>query len=436
MTDDELDNQLRGAMKVLDAEVPSGYFEGLPQRTLARLEDRSMEPTMTTGSGKTEAAAPPPQRDEDSGLHDIRSLAQSTKQRLSKKITAVPPMDDDVLASSSAGWKAVALPEPAKMISLPELDQLPSKKQIKEQQKKAKVVEAVPTRAPTHLEDSAAFHAPRAGAGPVAVTAAPAASMSFGANIVAQRKSKAPLYALVGVGLAAAAGGIVYVTTQGKTAEAPPIVAKADTTPTPPPPPAPPPPAPAAQIAAPETPPADTAAATGSAEATPPVETAPVVVPTKKGKPTKGDASKKVVVDAPAKPESKKPEAPKGAVGKEAPKDGSEPNFDDLLKEAGVKDGQKAKKPVLDKKSLSGADFKTGMNSIAGKAAACYAGTQGTAAVKLTVAPSGQVSRASVSGPFAGTAVAACVEAAVRGASFPAWEGGPQSFNYSFLLAE
>jgi len=431
MTDDELDNQIRSAMKVLDAEVPSGYFEGLPQRTLARLEDRSMEPTMTTGSGKTEAAPPPvapPQRDEDSGLHDIRNLAQSTKQRLSKKITAAPPMDDNVLASSSAGWKAVALPEPAKMISLPELDQLPSKKQIKEQQKaaaKAKVEDA-PVRAPTHLDESA----------PVA-KAAPATSMSFGANIVAQKKSKAPLYALVGVGLAAAAGGIIYVTTQGKAAAPAPVVAKADTAaPTPPPAAAP------AQIAAPATPPpvVDTAAAAGSAEAVAPPADVPVAVPatkTKPGKggPSKGDMSKKVAPTVEGKPEAKKPEPVKPGTGKEPPKEG-EPNFDDLLKEAGVKDPNKAKKPVLDKKSLSGADFKAGMNGIAGKAAACYAGTQGTAAVKLTVAPSGQVTKASVSGPFAGTAVAACVEAAVRGASFPAWEGGPQSFNYSFLLAE
>jgi hypothetical protein len=130
---------------------------------------------------------------------------------------------------------------------------------------------------------------------------------------------------------------------------------------------------------------------------------------------------------------SKKPEAVKSA-GKEPPKEG-EPDFNDLLKEAGVKDPTKAK-PKLDKKSLSGSDFKAGMNGIAGKASACYAGTQGTAIVKLTIAPSGQVSKASVSGPFAGTAVAACVEAAVRGASFPAWDGGPQSFGYSFLLSE
>jgi hypothetical protein len=37
---------------------------------------------------------------------------------------------------------------------------------------------------------------------------------------------------------------------------------------------------------------------------------------------------------------------------------------------------------------------------------------------------------------FAGTPVAACVEAAVKSASFPPWDGGPQSFGYSYLLSE
>ena len=449
MTDDELDNQVRGAMKVLDAEVPSGYFDGLPHQTLARLEDRSMNTPTTTGPRKSEvvppqlatdvaadAASPAPTaegsgsvpREDDSGLHDIRSLAQSTKQRLSKKITAAPPIDEDVLASSSAGWKNVALPEPAKMISLPALDELPSKKQIKEQIKAAKAAPVATTRPPTHLDDSA----------PVA-RAAPAASMSFGANIVKQKGSKAPLYAVIGLGLAAAAGGLIYVATQGGSKSAP-VVAKADEAPRAPVVPAAPTPPPPVAIAA---PPIDTAAATGSAaEVVAPPADVPaattVAVPSKHaGK--SGPMGKKSVESKPtdAKPESpKKPEATKVTKpgGKEPAKEG-EPDFNDLLKQAGVKDPEKAK-PKLEKKSLSGSDFKAGMNSIASKASACYAGTQGTASVKLTVAPSGQVTKATVSGPFAGTAVAACVEAAVRGASFPAWEGGPQSFGYSFLLSE
>ena len=81
---DDLDDLLRAAMKTLDDQVPSGYFEGLPNRTLARLsgEDSSMQ---TTGSSSDQLSkstgAPPPERDEDSGLHDIRSMASSTKMR-------------------------------------------------------------------------------------------------------------------------------------------------------------------------------------------------------------------------------------------------------------------------------------------------------------------------------------------------------------------
>ena len=70
----------------------------------------------TTDTNARDAMVPPPvdaivqakETDEDSGLHDIRNLAQSTKQRLSsKRITASPPMsDDDILASSSGSFRS------------------------------------------------------------------------------------------------------------------------------------------------------------------------------------------------------------------------------------------------------------------------------------------------------------------------------------------
>ena len=429
--DDELDSALRGAMKVLDDEVPSGYFEALADRALTRLEGQSMDTTqMTTGPRNADAPPPAAPREEDSGLHDIRNLAQSTKQRLSKKITAVPFVEDDPLATSSAGWKAVALPEPARMISLPELDQLPTKKQLKEQEKAAAKKVAV---APAVVE---AGDEPRKAAA-VAVPATAAAS-TFGAHLT-QPRSKTPLYALVGVGLAAAAGGLIYVATRPSGTSAPaPMVAKAET----PPPavtaqPIVPPPAPAAVVT-----PIDPGSAAAPAEVPaptpPPVEVAAVETAKSKKPVSKapGKPEHRVEITNAGAPETKSaPTAPAKAV-KEAAKDG-EPSFDDLLKEAGVKDGQKvAAKPKLDKKSLSSGDFKTGMSSIAGAAKACYAGTQGTASVKLSVGPDGHVSKASVTGAFAGTPVGSCVEAAVRGASFPAWDGGPQSFNYSFLLSD
>src|SRR4051812_13651846 len=127
---DDVDDLLRRAMKTLDDQVPEGYFDALPsqiQTTLGRSEDSSMQSTGTTDTNRDASTGVPPMtketREEDSGLHDIRSLASSTKARLSsRRSTANPVMsEDDILASSSAGWKAVALPEPAKMISLPEL---------------------------------------------------------------------------------------------------------------------------------------------------------------------------------------------------------------------------------------------------------------------------------------------------------------------------
>lgn len=413
MNDDELDAQLRGAMKVLDAEVPSGYFDTRPSEVLSHLETRSMDPTPMPTPRTPDAAPPVAAREEDSGLHDIKNLAQSTKQRLSKKITVPPVSDDDLIASSSAGWKAVALPEPAKMISLPELAELPSKKIIKEQQKAEKKVVA-----------------------PVVVTDAPKAAVAVEKPAIgaSQPKSKTPLYAAIGVGLVAAAGGLIYIATSGGSKEPAPVVAKNDT-----PPPvvaAKPAPAPTATPIEVPPPPAPVAEVEAPVAAPPPVETAPATVSKKPPAKSKGADVHKVEITNQTAAPAAKPAAPeKKVVEKPAGKEG-EPNFDDLLKEAGVKDGPKAAKPVLEKKSLSGGDFKNGMAGITSKAQACYAGTQGTAAVKLTVGPDGHVTKASVSGAFAGTPVAACVEAAVRSATFPAWDGGPQSFGYSFLLSE
>jgi len=56
--------------------------------------------------------------------------------------------------------------------------------------------------------------------------------------------------------------------------------------------------------------------------------------------------------------------------------------------------------------------------------------------VKLVIAPSGSVSKVTVTGAFAGKPEADCVSAAVKSASFPAWDGPPQSFGYPILLSE
>jgi hypothetical protein len=461
---DDVDDLLRRAMKTLDDQVPEGYFDALPsqiQSTLARSEDSSMQSTGTSDSNRDASTGVPPMtkdsRDEDSGLHDIRSLASSTKARLSsRRSTANPVMsEDDVLASSSAGWKAVALPEPAKMISLPELAELPSAKEVKAKDKAAKVAKPTEDKAAKSSASMPAAAASSSGSLPMipvqaAVAAEPAAPVatvsavpSIGARIAAKKQSsgnKGRTIALASMGLAAAAGVTLFIAMNKKSdsakseqtvaAGAPAAPEYKSTTKLLPPPPPPAPEAASAgsaateavaQIAAPELPP----------------ETAKA--PAAKGADKPGKAVHKVEVrdtsmtdnnkakDVKPPPKEEKKQKTEGTDG--------EPSFDALLKEAGVGEAKKDK-PKLDKKSLSGGDIKTGMAAVAGKAAGCYQGTQGTATVKLTVAPSGQVTKVAVTGVFAGTPVASCVEAAVKSTSFPPWDGGPQSFGYSYLLAE
>ncbi len=408
---DDLDNLIRGAMKTLDGEVPSGYFEALPQRTLARLEDdQSMQ---TTSSEREPSTGVPPKPTDDSGLHDIRSLADTQKRRLART-SSQPAIDDDVLASTSASWRSIALPEPAKMISLPELAELPAKKIVIAKEKAAKAARAAE---------------PVAAAAVVAPVAAP--------------NKRTRTIALAGIGLAAAAGAVIFVAVQGggsrevaqqadvdRAAPAGKVAAVAAAA-QPAPPPAVVAAAPPVEQAPP--PPPETAAVTPE-PAPPPV--APSVgkhAPGKVVSPKTGGAATKFDIKPSA---GEKPAAPVGKGGKA--KDGNgDPSFDDLLKEAGVNENsKKPAAPKLEKKSLSGGDFKQGMSSVAARAQACYAGTQGTATVKLTISPSGHVDKVTVGGAFAGTPVGNCVAAAVQGASFPAWDGAPQSFNYSYLLSE
>lgn len=380
-------------------------------------------------------------REEDSGLHDIRSLASSTKARLSSRRSTQNPVvsEDDLLASSSAGWKAVALPEPAKMVSLPELTELPSAKEVKEKEKAARKAKAAEEK----QQAKAAVIAPSET--PSVATATDSAPVtSIGSRIAAKKQSggNGKVIAVVGIGLAAAAGVTFFVMNNKKdaassadkqvsaAAPAADYQSTAKMLPPPPPPAAAPVEAAAAGSAAPaEPPPAQIAAAEEPAKPAAATKTSA----------DKGKAAHKVEIkdDSMTKrAETEKPKVEKKEEVKKTEGGEGEPSFDALLKEAGVSDAKKEAKPKLDKKSLSGSDIKNGMGSVAGKAQACYAGTQGTANVKLTVSPDGKVTKVSVSGVFAGTPVASCVESAVKSAQFPAWEGGPQTFGYNYLLSE
>jgi len=458
---DDLDDRLRAAMKTLDAEAPSGYFEALPDQLLAKLSTGEEVNMQQTGipdreaSSSTTSSAPPVQAEENSGLHDIRNLAQSTKQRISsKRITGqnTPVKDDDVLASSSASWKTLALPQPANMVSLPAIDELPSKKELAKAQKDAARAAKQEAKAVTPADVADA-----SSSGNLEFT--PAFS-AFNAP-AAKKSHKGRNLALVSMGLAAAAGVTLFVMSQNKDHAQPTVAQPAA--------------APAAasntiaadkvkqldeatakleaqhqaQLAAEAAPVGGAAAGSAATGAGDQIAAAPVEAPAAKAvavaptkaSPKKPAASKsgKAKLDTTEKPAPVEQKADtsktKGAGGGAAAEGEKDKDFDALLKEAGVQD-KKAVKPKLDKKELSGDDFKKGMAAITAKAQACYKGTQGSANVKLVIAPSGSVSKVTVTGAFAGKPEADCVSAAVKSASFPAWDGPPQSFGYPILLSE
>ena len=160
-------------------------------------------------------------QDENSGLHDIKAMAQSTRARNSRRITA-QAVDEDVLASSAAGLRAVALPDPSlssasvsmPSISMPSPDMSPT---------------GVPSRPSGRM--AASTNAPYLpGALPTGAVAELAALAR--PAVEPPSRSKAPLV-IGGVALLAAAGAVAaYVATR-------PSAPATAPTPDPSPPPAP-----------------------------------------------------------------------------------------------------------------------------------------------------------------------------------------------------
>src|SRR5687768_7915162 len=134
MTDDpdEIDELVRAAAKAHEDLASTSYFDGLENRVRARiathehLDDlpEAVMMTKTENEGGADHGTLPPEiahgDREDSGLHDIRSLAQTAKRRISKRITAQHVAIDDSFTTSPTGLRAVALPEPARLVSLPD----------------------------------------------------------------------------------------------------------------------------------------------------------------------------------------------------------------------------------------------------------------------------------------------------------------------------
>jgi predicted Zn finger-like uncharacterized protein len=129
----------------------------------------------------------------------------------------------------------------------------------------------------------------------------------------------------------------------------------------------------------------------------------------------------------------KKPAGPVAAIAEPPrPPKGS---LDDLLNGATKSGGNRPKVSDDDGKKGGGGDSSAGplpknalvagLNSVRPKVSNCYNQFKvpGTAMVNITIGKNGKVSKAEVTGKFAGTPTGQCVEAAVKTASFPPSDG-------------
>ena len=87
-------------------------------------------------------------------------------------------------------------------------------------------------------------------------------------------------------------------------------------------------------------------------------------------------------------------------------------------------------------KMLTADTFKQRMATLTDKVHACYKGTQANVMVKMTIAPSGQVSKTTIAPPFAGKPEGDCVDSLVKYVTFDAWDGGAQTYSFSYLLSD
>ena len=422
------DRDIQDAFRALDGTLRDGQLDDFSSRVLARLDEPevgSMDAReLARGSGVSRpdeaalGAVPEPTRDENSGLHEIKALASTTRRRISQKITSEKEGEDSLLVGASSGsFRAAALPDPAREKAAPQ----------------GRAVEAHP------------------------VVVRPASEADR--RSMPSRSSSAPFWVLGGVAFAAAAAAVaVFVFGVGRANEsdkapASDVIARADTpAPTeqgaatsapdgnlkfaePPPPPAAEPAAAAPAEVAPGAVDEDTTVARGDAEGG--------VLAGRAGASAGGGKNDEHHADPAKGSREEKKEAEKEERKPARKIDGKD--LGDVLDQVTGKvedkpaqaDGQEAqKKPT--KKELDRSDVAKAMGPVRASVMRCRDKEQfeGTVTVKFQVAPSGQVTSAEATGSKAGSPTGACVAAAVKKAKFPPFDGAPTSFTYPFLLAE
>lgn len=425
---DELDAALRRAMAALDGEVPAGYFEALPGRTRARLEDPEISELPGEPGWPLRAVRPPADQDDKDEDGDDGAVFAS------QIMAAVELPEVDELA------------EPAQRGALPRHDRASASSAI---------MRAVPVDADGDLGEIRVAGSDLGVTSASSITVLPVAPIEPGPRAAAavdvrspgagpsmteadrgrrRRRVRAAIVAIGGIGLAAVA--VMYLAAGDRASRSAPSILSSGGPASPSEPAVASPSAgrgsssSAGSAAVASGPGSGSAATTAGAAAgsgvAPGVPSDTVSEPVGKfGPPVKRPGG--------ARPPSKagvekpQPQLAPGTAGKGRAKQVAPPD------NSGVP-GKKLKsiKPRPDRASLSGDDIERAMTAVAGAARACVAGTRGTLSLRLTVAPSGRIARVAVTGPFAGTPEGACVERTVRTATFPPWSGAAQSFDYSY----
>jgi hypothetical protein len=451
------DRDIQEAFRALDGTIPDGHLDDFSSRVLARLDEPEVSGMdsreLARGSGLSRpgeaalgaAAAPTeanvtPQREENSGLHEIKALASTTRRRISQRVSSEAEKEESLLVGASSGSfrAAAALPDPAA------------------------------------AAEPASVRIGR----PVMVR--PASEVDR--RPMPARSSSVPFWVLGGVATAAAAAAVaVFVFGVGREkadqelASSPSkgdVVARATGTQEP---------ASEGALAADDPasgdmkfaqpPPTDPAAAAPGAAPAASATSSPTVAvlaePEKKAEDRGGDeggakgggglvgrsgdgkdsaadkndpARERRDASKESEKESKKakPQQGKGAAG-----EGGQ-DLNDVLDEVtgGIKspaapvEQEGPKKPS--KKGLDRSDVAKAMGAVRSQVMRCRDKEQfeGTVTVKFHVAPSGAVTSAEATGGKAGSSTGACVAAAVKKAKFPPFDGASTSFTYPFLLAE
>jgi hypothetical protein len=431
-----------GLRAAVQSAPPPHYHEEFWPRLSARLDEESQEGdamSMSTSSedrsqGQKAAASPAggggekSERQEVSGLHDIRALAASTIQRHSKEISVGEVADALMASASPATLGQVVLPAPGKEV--------------------ASVV------ASSKVALSDAPPAPSSGWGRSLAVGALMLAAGFGIAFLVFREPRKDQAAGTPANEAApsmAAGSRADTPAQPAPSE-PSVVAASSTDP---------------QAGSSGSSAAGEKAAGGGDETKPTevamADTKPAPRDAKTDKPaaTRPDKPDKAVADRSkadakpdtadtAKPDDTKPDegggggaaAGGGATPKEEPK--KNPSIEDIFN-APAGGGPAAEKPVETKPAadaegpteLTNDEVKKGMGSIKARVQDCYAKFKvaGTVTVSVTIEPDGIVTKAvAVDDKFANTDTGFCVAEAVSHAVFKKWNGPARTVRYPFRL--